>query len=89
MVVFALATDDGGRFGVTASRKVGNAVARARCKRRLRELYRLHPSPAVTESVDLVVNARRSCRQAPWGELVRDFDDCLRRVAGRMKAGGR
>jgi len=86
MVFFALVSEAGGRFGVTATRKIGNAVARARCKRRLRELYRLHPEPGVTESIDLVVNARASCRWARWGDLVRDFDDCLRRVARRVTA---
>jgi ribonuclease P protein component len=89
LVVFALATEGSGRLGVTASRKIGNAVARARCKRRLRELYRLHPETGVTESVDLVVNARSSCRRAPWDDLVRDFEDCLRRLARRMRAEGR
>jgi ribonuclease P protein component len=86
MVVFALASEAGGRLGVTASRKIGNAVRRARCKRRLRELYRLHPGVGVAESIDLVVNVRRSCGQAPWSTLVRDFDDCLQRVARRMMA---
>ncbi len=43
VVVFLMrAENDEGRFGVTASRRVGGAVVRSRCKRRLRELYRFH-----------------------------------------------
>jgi len=73
-----------GRFGVTASRRVGGAVVRSRCKRRLRELYRIHRHELEGSRVDMVVNARRSCASAPWAELERDFLDCVRR--GREKA---
>jgi ribonuclease P protein component len=80
MVLFAVRTDGEGRFGVTASRRVGNAVARARSKRRLRELYRQRLTLDVMASIDLVVNARLSCARAPWRLLERDFDHCLGRV---------
>ena len=40
--------------------KVGNAVIRARSKRRLRELYRLHRRGLVVQPWDIVANARRS-----------------------------
>ena len=45
------------RFGVIASRRVGNAVKRNRGKRLMRELFRLHESK-LPESVDLVVVLR-------------------------------
>jgi ribonuclease P protein component len=77
-------TDGTSRLGVTASRKIGNAVIRARAKRRLRELYRLRQSITVTESLDLVVNARRSCVLVPWQMLERDFESCLERLGERM-----
>jgi len=86
VVLFAVRTDGQSRFGVTASRKVGNAVIRARSKRRLRELYRLRQSTTVTESLDLVANARRSCARVSWRDLERDFDSCLVRLGERMKA---
>ena len=68
-----------GRFGVTASRKVGGAVVRSRCKRRLRELYRLHNREFEGCAVDMVVNARQSVSQAPWNELEHDFVEGIRK----------
>lgn len=79
-----------GRYGVTASRRVGGAVVRSRCKRRLRELYRLHRElPGVAE-LDIVANARRSLATAPWAVVVDDFVRCLDRAAvvTRARAGG-
>ena len=86
MVIFAMQTDGRGRLGVTATRKIGNAVARARGKRRLREVYRRRPPGVNRVGIDLVINARRSCLDAPWDALVEDFDDCLSRVVTRMAA---
>ncbi len=84
MVLFALPADGVSRFGVTASRRVGNAVVRGRCKRRLRELYRTR-GPNVTERpFDLVVNARTSVATAPWPAVVSDFDECLARLTQRL-----
>ncbi|MBD3854992.1 MAG: ribonuclease P protein component [Acidobacteria bacterium] len=62
-----------GRFGVTASRRVGGAVVRSRCKRRLRELYRTHRHEFDGFPADTVINARRSCASVPWSELEQDF----------------
>jgi ribonuclease P protein component len=88
MVLFAIRTEGDGRFGVTASRKVGNAVVRARTKRRLRELYRHRRPSSVVARMELVANARRSCASAPWCALERDFDRCLDRLGERMKTSG-
>jgi len=87
MVLFAIKTEEEGRFGVTASRKVGNAVVRTRSKRRLRELYRHRRASSIVASVDLVANARRSCARAPWSSLEKDFDLCLERLSERMNPG--
>ncbi len=80
LVLFLMQTDGHtGRFGVTASRRVGGAVVRSRCKRRLRELYRLHREVLEGREFDMVANARNGCASAPWDGLERDFLDCLRR----------
>ena len=89
VVLFAVRTDGTSRFGVTASRKVGNAVVRARSKRRLRELWRHRQTEGVLSSIDLVANARRSCARAPWPALECDFDHCLSQLGERMSTEGR
>ena len=85
MVLFAVPSEGTGRFGVTASRKTGTAVARTRAKRRLRELYRHRLESAETQSVDLVANARSTCARVSWIDLVADFDACLRRMSERLE----
>lgn len=84
VVLFLKKTEEGaGRFGVTASRKIGGAVSRSRAKRRLRELYRLHREEHQLGGVDIVANAKRGTTAIPWCELERDFVGCL----GRWKVG--
>ena len=83
VVLFILQSKESqGRFGVTASRRVGGAVVRTRAKRRLRELYRLHLRDRTERAHDIVANARRSSATAPWMELEEDFIICLQR--GRL-----
>jgi ribonuclease P protein component len=88
MVVFVWTRAAGGpvgrRLGVTASRRIGNAVVRARAKRRLRELVRLDERGFVGRDVDVVVNARRGCADAPWDELQRDYRRCLDKLTERL-----
>jgi len=79
-VVFAVPTDGPPRFGITASRKVGNAVVRNRCKRRLRVLARRHLAGL---RYDVVLNARRGLESAPWEALDREFERCVREVRSR------
>lgn len=68
------------RFGLTASRKVGNAVVRNRCKRRLREVVRalVRDSAAqgiVVQGYDIVIIARTCCATVDFKVLQ---DDLLR-----------
>lgn len=60
------------RVGVVTSRKVGNAVARNRARRRLRALWRQHRS-AFHGSFDVVLVSRATLPGAPWEELREDF----------------
>lgn len=68
------------RVGLTASRKVGNAVVRNRARRRLREAARqvlpLHALPGH----DLVLVARAETATRPWPDLLGDLCAALRRL---------
>lgn len=68
------------RFGLTASRKVGNAVVRNRCKRRLREVVRALVRDSVAQGIvvqgyDIVIIARTCCATVDFKVLQ---DDLLR-----------
>ena len=63
----------GYRTGVTASKKVGNAVARNRAKRRMRALFPSWGCDHAPPGTDYVLVARHSLVQAAWTELVGRF----------------
>jgi len=67
------------RVGFVASRKVGNSVARNRCKRRLRELYRLYLQPHLVAH-DVIFIARARLLTATWEELLQEQRLLLSRV---------
>lgn len=60
------------RVGVITTRKMGNAVARARARRLLRETFRLHQHQ-LREPVDLVLVARPSIAGKKRTEVETDF----------------
>jgi ribonuclease P protein component len=60
------------RFGITVSRKTGNAVTRNRVKRRLREVQRQNRDRFVPGK-DLVVIATRQAPRASYRELEGEF----------------
>lgn len=68
------------RVGFTATKKLGGAVVRNRCKRRLREAIRLtaaeHPMPGY----DLVLIAREATAERPWDQLLGDLRGALRQT---------
>lgn len=68
----AVTSGDAGKVGVVASKKTGNAVLRARNKRRLRELYRRNQFD-IRQTHDLVFVARRGLHRAEWSDLVEEF----------------
>ena len=59
---------DHNRLGLTASTKLGHAVVRNRCRRRLREVYRLNEDKFLP-GWDIVVVARSRCITADFGKL--------------------
>ena len=56
------------RLGLTASTKLGHAVVRNRCRRRLREVFRLN-GPHLRQGWDIILVARSRTADAPWKEL--------------------
>lgn len=79
MVLFLRSGPDAStRLGVVASRKVGNAVERARAKRRLREAFRRHRGAFAASTDDVVLIARRPILNAPWDRVV---DELLKLAA--------
>lgn len=78
---FVLRTDsEMQRLGITTTRKIGGAVLRNRCRRRLRELFRLRDqSFLVGVGFDLVLNVRSSAASADYKEVETAFMQILHR----------
>jgi len=80
VVVQARPSINGGdqvRIGFTASRKVGNAVVRNRCKRRLREAARALLPLYGLPGWDYVFIARAGTRPRSWQALLDDVKGAL------------
>lgn len=60
------------RLGVVASRKVGNAVVRNRCKRLVREAFR-QTSELWAPGIDIVVIVRRTLNRMKLDEVVGEW----------------
>jgi ribonuclease P protein component len=74
------------RVGVVASSAaVGNAVKRARAKRRLREVFRRHQEQ-VPAGCDLLLTARTSINRSSYSEIERHFLEGCRQISVRAHA---
>ena len=68
------------RLGVVASRSaVGNAIQRARAKRRLREVFRAHQT-RVPAGYDLLLVARGALNRLEYPEVERRFVEACRKI---------
>ena len=67
------------RLGLTASTKLGHAVVRNRCRRRLREVYRLN-LPQMKKGYDIILVARGKTATAPWKELNSTFTKLCKKL---------
>ena len=79
VVIQARANPDqlGLRYGVTATRKVGNAVVRNRAKRRLREVARRLLPELGRPGHDYVLIARNRTHTRDWDRLLHDARTAL------------
>lgn len=71
--------DKPARYGITASKKIGNAVIRNRAKRRLREIVRHVLTPQAEQGCDYVLIARHNTPSVEWAQLIKDFNKALKR----------
>jgi ribonuclease P protein component len=81
MTCLALANEVGvPRLGIAASHKIGNAVARNRAKRLVRELFR---KCKPLKGLDIVVIPRREMLEASWRNIEADYHAALERFERR------
>jgi len=77
------------RIGFTASRKIGNAVARNRAKRRLRALAQAILPDAALECTDYVLIARAATLTRPFAALKGDLAKALGAAHLRLDRAGK
>lgn len=77
------------RAGFTVSRKVGNAVARNRARRRLREMVRLALPQQAIAGADHIFIARPQERELPFDVLVADMATAMGKAKRRLARGGK
>ena len=67
------------RFGITASKPIGNAVRRNKAKRLLREALR-EWLPSISDGWDVILIARPKLLDANWQEIQKAVKSLLRRA---------
>jgi ribonuclease P protein component len=80
-VIFAPSSFLGVRFGLTVSKRVGNAVTRNKVKRRMRDILRHHKT--VLGDLDVVWIARAEAASASHASLKCEVLELMRRIKER------
>ena len=68
------------RYGLTASKKTGNAVCRNRCKRRMRAIGDDFLSKAGKPGCDYILIARHNTASIKYDRLIKDFHYAMKRA---------
>ena len=76
-------------LGLTVSRKVGNAVARNRARRRLREAARSVLPRVAVSGHDYVLIGRTETLTRPFPLLIADIEGALRRLGAHSESSSR
>jgi ribonuclease P protein component len=88
---FLLRTDgDSRRIGITVTRKIGKAVVRNRCKRRVREIVRRFFSALPADAppapgYDLVINVKHGLAAADFKDLQDSFAHVMTRAIETLR----
>lgn len=69
------------RIGITVSRKTGNAVVRNRCKRMIREFYRLNKSLFILTDYNFI--AKPGVARMVFTDFVRELTSALQRLGNK------
>jgi ribonuclease P protein component len=77
---------DDWRVGITASKKIGNAVCRNRARRRMRMLARLHLAPLARPGIDYVLIARHDTCSCDWQDLVKGLQKAIGYLHHKLSA---
>ena len=79
LVIQAITRDSNDwRIGLTATKKIGNAVTRNRARRRMRALARDHLSPLAKNGIDYVLIARHDTATANWQDMANGLQKAIR-----------
>lgn len=66
------------RVGLTATKKIGNAVTRNRARRRMRALARGYLAPLAQPGTDYVLIARHNTANADWQDMAKGLQKAIR-----------
>jgi len=77
-----LNSGEGSRIGITATRKIGNAVERNRARRLVREAFRKNKW-LVPRGVDIVINVKRPLVEASYRDIEGDFITFLEKAGDK------
>ena len=76
-IIFSLPNElDRRRLGIIASKKIGNAVARNRVKRRIREIFR-HIKHHMEPALDIVVISGKDMAKLPYRVIEKKLSNAL------------